>query len=1281
MFSVLAMFFFTYCHSDFLPYATDAKDVKIAADLGSNSITIASKSLTKMLENQNSGKLKEADISYEIYYVESSSTTALSKEDILKGEKIVRTGDASDLTLDKLKPGTTYHVIVRAVHKNGSKAESSATVFATKGSSASAPGAVDTTSITVTPSASSLRVSWDAPDVTNAKKADGSALTVAELSYEVYYVANTATTAATAATVLAGTKIAVAAGTTSADILGLTADTQYHLLVRAINTTDTTKHSNSTVVLGKTTVAATATASAPGAVDTTSITVTPSASSLRVSWDAPDVTNAKKADGSALTVAELSYEVYYVANTATTAATAATVLAGTKIAVAAGTTSADILGLTADTQYHLLVRAINTTDTTKHSNSTVVLGKTTVAATATASAPGAVDTTSITVTPSASSLRVSWDAPDVTNAKKADGSALTVAELSYEVYYVANTATTAATAATVLAGTKIAVAAGTTSADILGLTADTQYHLLVRAINTTDTTKHSNSTVVLGKTTVAATATATAPGAVDTTSITVTPSASSLRVSWDAPDVTNAKKADGSALTVAELSYEVYYVANTATTAATAATVLAGTKIAVAAGTTSADILGLTADTQYHLLVRAINTTDTTKHSDSTVVLGKTTVAATATASAPGAVDTTSITVTPSASSLRVSWDAPDVTNAKKADGSALTVAELSYEVYYVANTATTAATAATVLAGTKIAVAAGTTSADILGLTADTQYHLLVRAINTTDTTKHSNSTVVLGKTTVAATATASAPGAVDTTSITVTPSASSLRVSWDAPDVTNAKKADGSALTVAELSYEVYYVANTATTAATAATVLAGTKIAVAAGTTSADILGLTADTQYHLLVRAINTTDTTKHSNSTVVLGKTTVAATATASAPGAVDTTSITVTPSASSLRVSWDAPDVTNAKKADGSALTVAELSYEVYYVANTATTAATAATVLAGTKIAVAAGTTSADILSLTPDTQYHLLVRAINTTDTTKHGDSAVVLGKTTVAATATATAPGAVDASSITVTPSTTSTTSMSVSWTAPDVTNAKKADGSALSAADVSYEVYYVANTATTAATAATVLAGTKIAVAAGITSTDISGLTANTQYHLLVRAINTTDTSKYSDSTVLLGRTLQAFTRLTVQSTNLRFSTAAEQRDGHLSSYMDRTTPFVSWSNQPSNTGSFIAIMYDQDATGFPHWIQHVAGTQTSVTARDRDYIPPDPPSLHRYHIVVFAIRETTVTDLGNLYGTLLQFHLDGRQWSSTTETLVGGANGVNVLGTGSISGSHAPPAIP
>ncbi len=1249
LFSVLAMFFFTYCHSDFLPYATDAKDVKISADLGSNSITIASKSLTEMLKNQNNGKLDEADISYEIYYVESSSTTALSKEDILKGEKIVRTGDASDLTLDKLKPGTTYHVIVRAVHKNGSKAESSTTVFATKGSSASAPAAVDASKITVTPSASSLRVSWTAPDVTNAKKKDGSALSVAELSYEVYYVANTATTATTPATVLAGTKIAVAAGTVSADISALTADTQYHLLVRAINTTDTTKHSDSTVVLGKTTVAATA--SAPAAVDASKITVTPSASSLRVSWTAPDVTNAKKKDGSALSVAELSYEVYYVANTATTATTPATVLAGTKIAVAAGTVSADISALTADTQYHLLVRAINTTDTTKHSDSAVVLGKTTVAATATA--PAAVDASKITVTPSASSLRVSWTAPDATNAKKKDGSALSVAELSYEVYYVANTATTATTPATVLAGTKIAVAAGTVSADISALTADTQYHLLVRAINTTDTTKHSDSTVVLGKTTVAATA--SAPGAVDASKITVTPSASSLRVSWTAPDVTNAKKKDGSALSVAELSYEVYYVANTATTATTPATVLAGTKIAVAAGTVSADISALTADTQYHLLVRAINTTDTAKYSDSTVVLGKTTVAATATA--PAAVDASKITVTPSASSLRVSWTAPDVTNAKKKDGSALSVAELSYEVYYVANTATTATTPATVLAGTKIAVAAGTVSADISALTADTQYHLLVRAINTTDTAKYSDSTVVLGKTTVAATATA--PAAVDASKITVTPSASSLRVSWTAPDVTNAKKKDGSALSVAELSYEVYYVANTATTATTPATVLAGTKIAVAAGTVSADISALTADTQYHLLVRAINTTDTTKHSDSAVVLGKTTVAATATA--PAAVDASKITVTPSASSLRVSWTAPDVTNAKKKDGSALSVAELSYEVYYVANTATTATTPATVLAGTKIAVAAGTVSADISALTADTQYHLLVRAINTTDTAKYSDSTVVLGKTTVAATATA--PAAVDASKITVTPS---ASSLRVSWTAPDVTNAKKKDGSALSVAELSYEVYYVANTATTATTPATVLAGTKIAVAAGTVSADISALTADTQYHLLVRAINTTDTTKHSDSAVVLGKTTVAATAsFTVTSSNI------------VSGRMDLSIPTVSWQNPPPGTGSFIAMMYDH-SIGMTHWLQDVSGNQATVVARG-SYIPPDPPAgrTHSYHIVVFAISQTT-PDINAMWGRLGSFYRSNRHQQGRITGRVSDSsdrNTVDILDIASISGTY------
>ncbi len=980
--------------------------------LRSNSITVNGKDITSLLEKENGGNLNKADISYEIFYVESSSTTPQSKEDILKGKKIVRTGDASDLTLDKLKPGTSYHIIVRAVHKNGTKVESSATVFTTEGSNATAPGAVDASSITVTPSttsSTSMSVSWTAPDLSNAKKADGSALSAADLSYEVYYVANTATTAATAATVLAGTKIAVAAGATSADILSLTADTQYHLLVRAINTTDTSKYSDSAVRLGKTSAAA----SAPGAVDASSITVTPSTTSttsMSVSWTAPDVTNAKKADGSALTVAELSYEVYYVANTATTAATVATVLAGTKIAVAAGATSADILSLTPDTQYHLLVRAINTTDTSKYSDSAVRLGKTSAAA----SAPGAVDASSITVTPSttsSTSMSVSWNAPDLSNAKKADGSALSAADLSYEVYYVANTATTAATVATVLAGTKIAVAAGATSADILSLTPDTQYHLLVRAINTTDTSKYSDSAVLLGKTLQEFT-----HFLIESTNI--RPSTTAERdkglfhMSKAIPKLNWSKQPSNTGSFIAIMYDEdatgfQHWIQH-----------VAGDQTSVTATNTNYMPPNPPTTHTYHIVVFAIRETTVQnphdlyssllqfhldgKHRSSATetLVGNVNVLGVGSTSgwhsptagtALGAVDATSIRFTPSTTSMRVSWRTPDLSNAKKPDGSALSAAELSYEVYYVANTATSAATAATVLAGTKIAVAAGTTYVDISALTADTQYHLLVRAINTTDTTKYSDSTVVLGKTIAAGTATA--PGAVDVSKIKLTPSISSINISWTAPDLSNAKKADGSALSAAELSYEVYVTTMTMPTAISQETVLQGTKTSVPAGTTSVDIVNLSAHTQYFFLIRTINVTDTKKYSDTIVVMAKTISAATA----PDAVNSNDVTITyPNSSTINIKWKTPNFINDKKANNDPLTASDISYEIYTTENIARSGISQETVLRGTMKSVGAGITEVDILGLKAETQYHVLIRSINATDTTKYSDSNVMAAKT---------------------------------------------------------------------------------------------------------------------------------------------------------------------------------------------------------------------------------------------------------------------------------------------
>ncbi len=471
---------------------------------------------------------------------------------------------------------------------------------------------------------------------------------------------------------------------------------------------------------------------------------------------------------------------------------------------------------------------------------------------------------------------------------------------------------------------------------------------------------------------------ATAPPEAST--VTGSPTDESVRVSWTAPALTTShKKADGQALTTADISYKVYRVAKGSKARYIGEIKKADPNpLAVAKGTTSIRITNLKPTTTYEVVVQAINATDPTKISIG--IRAEVTTLATNHANAPTEVSNITAGST-TASSTTLSWTAPALTtNHKKADGQALTTADISYKVYRVAKGDNERSVAEIKTADTTpLEVTKGTTSKTISSLTGSTTYEIVIVAVNSTDTTKAS--TGVRIEVTTLANNQATAPP--DARIVTGRPADDSALIRWLPPKFTSDhKKADGTQLTKADISYKVYRVAKgsddrTITQIKTADT----TPLEVAKGTTRINITNLKPTTTYEIVVQAVNSTDTTKVSTGVRIEVTTTNPATA----PAEVST--VTGSPTDESVRVSWIAPALTTShRKANGQALTTADVSYKIYRVAKgsderTITQIKTADT----TPLEVAKGTTSKTISSLTGSTTYEIVIVAVNSTDTTK--------------------------------------------------------------------------------------------------------------------------------------------------------------------------------------------------------------------------------------------------------------------------------------------------------
>ncbi len=1053
--------------------------------------------LTSIHKQANGQRLTASDVSYTIYRVAKgakSRTIAQIKEadtsplEIAKGTTSTR--------IHNLTVSTTYEIVVQSVNATDTTKVSTGTrIEVTTLTTNQATAPPEARSITGSPIATSIGISWQAPTLTiTHKQANGKNLTTAEVSYKIYRVAKGAKSRTIAQIKEADTSpLEIAKGTTSTRIHNLTVSTTYEIVVQSVNATDTTKVSTGTRI--EVTTLTTNQATAPA--EARSITGSPTDTSIGISWQEPALTNNhKQANGQRLTSAEVSYKIYRVAKGDNARTVAQITTADTSpLEIAKGTTSTRIHNLTVSTTYEIVVQSVNATDPTKVS--TGIRIEVTTLATNQATAPA--EASGITGSPTDTSIGISWQAPTLTSEhKQANGQNLTSAEVSYKIYRVAKGDNARTIAEIKGADTKpIEVAKGTTRTTIRNLTGSTHYEIVVQSVNATDTTKVSTGIRI--EVTTLTTNQATAP--LDARNVTAgSPTATSIGISWQAPTLTAShKQANGQRLTSAEVFYIVYRVAKGSDARTIAEIKGADTKpIEVAKGITRTTIPNLTVNTHYEIVVQSVNATDTTKVSIGTRIEATTDTLATAPAEAR------SITGSLTATSIGISWQAPTLTSEHKtANGQRLTASDVSYKIYRVAKGKHARTVAQIKTADTKpIEVAKGTTSTSIRNLTGNTAYEIVVQSVNATDTTKVSTGIRIEVTTKSQATAPPDARHV-----IVVSTTGTSTRLSWQAPTLTSThKNADGQRLTASDVSYKVYRVAKRNSPRTVAQIKTADTSpLETTKGTTNTIINNLIGSTTYEIVVQAVNSTDTTKVSTGI----KKEVTTLNPANAPAEVrNIGAVSVTTSSTTL--SWTAPMLTSShKQANGQRLTASDVSYTIYRVEKGDSPRTIAQIKTADTTpLEVAKGTTSTSINNLIGSTTYEIVVQSVNATDTTK-----VSAGiKKEVTTTNPANAPAEVRnivAGSVT-------TSSTTLSWTAPMLTSShKQANGQRLTASDVSYTIYRVGkgDNARTIAEIKTADAS-PLAVRKGTTSKTITNLTRSTTYEIVIVAVNSTDTTKVS-----------------------------------------------------------------------------------------------------------------------------------------------------------------------
>ncbi len=834
--------------------------------------------------------------------------------------------------------------------------------------------------------------------------------------------------------------------------------------------------------------------------------------SIVLKWTAPTLNAShKKKDGTQLTTADVSYKVFIVEKGAKDR-TVANIVALDKapVKVRKGITTTNINNRKLDTTYEVVVQAVNATDVKKVSKG--MKAEVTVLNTNFATAPA--EARSVTAgSTTDTSTTISWQVPDLTSShKKANGQALTAADVSYKVYWIAKGKNARTIAEIKKADSNpLAVAKGTTNASINYLDRNTTYEIVVQAVNSTDITKVSTgkrievATLANNQATAPAEARSVTAGSTTDTSTTI---------SWQVPVLTSShKKANGQRLTTSDVSYKVYRVVK-GSNARTIAQIKAADRTPIAVGTTSTNITititNLTGGTTYEIVVQAVNATDSTKVSTGVQIEVVTTNLATAPA------ESSSVTGSPTKTSIMLSWTAPNLTSShKKANGQRLTTSDVSYKVYQVAK-GKKSRTIAEIKAADRTPIAVGTTSTTITNLTLYTTYEIVVQAINATDTTKAS--TGIRKEVTTLSLATPPPYLWI------VSPTAYSTYISlnWFIPsdnDLTSShKKADGTQLTGADVFYKIYRVAKGSNARTIAQIIEADTNPLVVMGTggtntpagiiIEADIKNLTPGTTYEMVIQTVNATDPRVASTGERTPEATTISA---ATPPDDPSSNSIKGSSTKTSIMLSWQAPTLTSSnKKADGMQLTAADVSYKVYHVAK-GSKARTIAQIKAAdrTPIAVAKGRTSTTITNLTGGTIYEIVVQAVNATDPTKISTGTRV----EVIHLSLATSPNDPSPNSIKGSPT---KTSIMVSWQAPTFTSSnKKVDGTQLTAADVSYKVYRIVK-GKYPKSILQVKIGDKnpLVVAKGTTSINITNLKPNTTYAIVIIAVNATDPTRIS-----------------------------------------------------------------------------------------------------------------------------------------------------------------------
>ncbi len=311
---------------------------------------------------------------------------------------------------------------------------------------------------------------------------------------------------------------------------------------------------------------------------------------------------------------------------------------------------------------------------------------------------------------------------------------------------------------------------------VTGLTANTKYFFMVRAVN--KVVRSAPSAIVSATTNTTTPPPATVPSA--PTGVTATGGTKQATISWSA--VTGAT------------SYNLYWSTTTGVTPAN------GTKIA---GATSPTVqTGLNDNTTYFYVVTAVNSAG---ESAASVQVAATTLTSTAPPPTVPAAPT-GVSGTGGAQQVTVSWTA--VTGAT------------SYNLYYSTTTGVTTAN------GTKVS---GVTSPFVqTGLTDSTTYFFIVTAVNSAG---ESSPSAQASATTTTPTPTPTAPSAP--TGVTATGGTQQVSVSWSA--VTGAT------------SYNLYWSTTTGVTPAN------GTKVTGA--TSPAVVSGLADNTAYFFVVTAVN------------------------------------------------------------------------------------------------------------------------------------------------------------------------------------------------------------------------------------------------------------------------------------------------------------------------------------------------------------------------------------------------------------------------------------------